>query len=307
MNWKHVVSVRQFDRADLERIFEVAREMRVVRRYGGSRELAGRMMVSLFYEPSTRTRVSFEAAMNYLGGAVSGTESARQFSSAAKGETLEDTIRILSGYSDVIVLRHDKAGAAERAAKVSEVPIINAGDGVGEHPTQALLDLFTITEELGRPDGLTITLLGDLKHGRTVHSLARLLTRYGARLRFVAPPTLRLPGEVREELLAAGMDVYETEQIQEVLPSSDVLYVTRIQKERFESAEHFDAVRSIYRVTPETMRLAQQKMIVMHPLPRVDELAQEVDEDPRAAYIRQARNGLYVRMALLRLLLGGPV
>jgi aspartate carbamoyltransferase len=226
------------------------------------------------------------------------------YSSVSKGETLPDTVRTLECYSDVIVLRHPETGAAAKAARYLRKPLINAGDGAGEHPTQALLDLFTIQAEVGRLDGLTVTMLGDLKYGRTVHSLARLLRLYGARLNYVSPEILRMPPALQTELQAAGVAQHEFRSLDEVLPQSDVLYVTRVQKERFENADEYEQVKDAYVITPDTLKQAKETLVLMHPLPRVHEISLDVDEDPRAAYFRQMEYGLYVRMALLAMVLG---
>jgi aspartate carbamoyltransferase catalytic subunit len=261
-------------------------------------------MAALFYEPSTRTRLSFEAAMLRLGGSAMGTDNAREFSSAAKGETLEDTIRIVNGYADVIVLRHDEEGAARRAAAVSQVPVINAGDGRGQHPTQALLDIYTIRAELGRVDGVEIAMVGDLANGRTVRSLTYLLSKYrDVRIWFVAPPQVAMRQDIKDHLNERRVDWTETEDLDSILGKVDVVYQTRIQKERFIEPSTYEAVKGVYRITPQTMERLGPQAIVMHPLPRVDEIAPEVDSDRRAAYFRQARNGLYIRMALLDMVL----
>jgi aspartate carbamoyltransferase len=260
-------------------------------------------MASLFYEPSTRTSSSFTSAMERLGGSVIPINEVR-YSSVSKGESLPDTVRTLECYADVIVLRHPEVGSAALAAQYARKPVINAGDGIGEHPTQALLDLFTIVEELDQVDGLTVTLLGDLKYGRTVHSLARLLSLYDVRLNYVAPDLLRMPAEVIEELDQKGIPQAEHEALDAVLPESDVIYVTRVQKERFADPEEYEAVKGTYVITPETLAWAKERMILMHPLPRVGEISMEVDDDPRAAYFRQMEYGLYVRMALLAMVLG---
>ena len=301
---QHILSVRQFSRADLEAIFAVAGEMRtMVERIGTFDLLKGKILANLFYEPSTRTSSSFTAAMERLGGSVIPINEVR-YSSVAKGESLPDTVRTLEAYSDVIVLRHPETGAAATAAKYCRKPIINAGDGVGEHPTQALLDLFTIREELGRVDGLTVTMLGDLKYGRTVHSLSRLLALYDVRLNFVAPDILRMPEAVADELSKHGIQHAAHTELDGPLPETDVLYVTRVQKERFENLEEYESVRGAYVITPETLKPAKERMIVMHPLPRVGEISMELDDDPRAAYFRQVEYGLFVRMALLAMVLG---
>jgi aspartate carbamoyltransferase catalytic subunit len=261
-------------------------------------------MAALFYEPSTRTRLSFEAAMLRLGGRTMGTDNAREFSSAAKGETLEDTIRIVSGYADAIVLRHSEEGAARRAAMVSDVPVINAGDGKGQHPTQALLDVYTIKDELGRLDGVSVAMVGDLANGRTARSLAYLLSKYeGVAIWFVAPPEVAMRDDIKAHLDEHGVTWRETRELDEVLPQVDVVYQTRIQKERFADEAAYEALKGIYRIDPPALTRLRPDAIVMHPLPRVDEIAPEVDADPRAAYFRQARNGLYIRMALLDMVL----
>lgn len=301
---KHIISVKQFSRDDLTYIFEVAHEMReMVMRVGSFDLLKGKILANLFYEPSTRTSSSFTAAMERLGGSVIPINEVR-YSSVAKGESLPDTVRTLEAYADVIVLRHPQKGAAALAAQYARKPIINAGDGVGEHPTQALLDLFTIREELGQVDGLTVTMLGDLKYGRTVHSLARLLSLYDVRLNYVSPNILQMPREIIAELEEMGIPQAEHETLDPVLAETDVLYVTRVQKERFEDLSEYEQVKGAYIITPETMALAKERMILMHPFPRVGEISMEVDADPRAAYFRQMEYGLYVRMALLAMVLG---
>ena len=300
-----ILSVKQFSRSDLEYVIEVAHEMRImVERIGTFDLLKGKILANLFYEPSTRTSSSFMAAMERLGGAVIPISEVR-YSSVAKGESLPDTVRTLECYADVVVLRHPEVGAAALAAKHCRKPVINAGDGVGEHPTQGLLDTFTIHEELGRLDNLNITMLGDLKYGRTVHSLARLLTLFnGITLNYVSPEILRMPQEVRDEVNDRGIFQTEHTTLKKVLPKTDVLYVTRVQKERFEDIDEYEKVKSAYVITPEVMKAAKKKMIVMHPLPRVTEISMAFDEDPRAAYFRQMEYGLYVRMALLAMVLG---
>jgi aspartate carbamoyltransferase catalytic subunit len=300
-----VVAAQQFDRERLGQLFQLTTEMERVRDSGGGQLLPGRIMASLFYEPSTRTRLSFEAAMLRLGGQVVGTENARDFSSAVKGETLEDTVRIVAGYSDCIVLRHFEEGAAARAAEVSSVPVINAGDGPGQHPTQALLDLYTIQNEIGRLDGLHVVMVGDLAHGRTVHSLAYLLALYHElRITLVAPERIRMSAGVVEHLLKHGAEVRESGDLLDAVRDADVVYQTRIQLERFnEPWEEAEDQRRLFGITEEVMAALPQSAIVMHPLPRVGEIDPAVDQDPRAAYFRQARNGLVVRMALLQTLL----
>ncbi len=301
---KHIVSVRQFSRDDLTYIFGVAHEMReMVMRIGAFDLLKGKILANLFYEPSTRTASSFVAAMERLGGSVIAINEVR-YSSVTKGESLPDTVRTLEAYADVIVLRHPQQGAAALAAKYARKPIINAGDGAGEHPTQALLDLFTIREELGTVDGLTVTMLGDLRYGRTVHSLARLLSLYQVKLNYVSPPNLRMPREIVAELAAQGIPQAEYDRLEPVLAESDVLYVTRVQKERFDDPAAYEQVKDAFVITPQVMAQAKERMILMHPFPRVYEITEEVDADPRAAYFRQMEYGLYVRMALLAMVLG---
>src|SRR4029077_13214041 len=296
---RHVIESQQFSRALLEELLDRTDEIKRQPHHFSGR-LNGRVMAALFYEPSTRTRLSFEAAMLRLGGDTMGTDNAREFSSAAKGETLEDTIRIVSGYADVIVLRHNEEGAARRAAAVSTVPVINAGDGPGQHPTQALLDLYTIRDELGHVDGIRIAMVGDLANGRTVRSLTYLLSKFrDIRVSFVAPPQVAMRQDIKEHLDEHHIPWVETHDLTAVLPQVDVVYQTRIQKERFPDEASYLAVKGVYRIDSQTMAQLRKDAIVMHPLPRVDEIPPEFDSAPRAAYFRQARNGLYIRMALL--------
>ncbi|HEV2414168.1 MAG TPA: aspartate carbamoyltransferase [Candidatus Dormibacteraeota bacterium] len=300
---RHIIESQQFSRAYLEDLFARADEIKREPHHFIGR-LAGQVMAALFYEPSTRTRLSFEAAMLRLGGQTMGTDNAREFSSAAKGETLEDTIRIVSGYADVIVLRHSEEGAAKRAAAVSDVPIINAGDGPGQHPTQALLDLYTIRAELSRVDGVGVAMVGDLANGRTVRSLAYLLSKFkDVRLWFVAPPQVAMRDDLKAHLDEHHVQWVETQDLDAVLPEVDVVYMTRIQKERFTDLEAYEKVRGVYKMDRKAVARMRKYAILMHPLPRVDEISPEVDDDPKSAYFRQARNGLHVRMALLDRLL----
>ena len=300
---RHVIESQQFSRSLLEELFARSDEIkREPHKFMG--RLNGQVMAALFYEPSTRTRLSFEAAMLRLGGQTMGTDNAREFSSAAKGETLEDSIRIVGGYADVIVIRHNEEGATKRAASVSSVPIINAGDGPGQHPTQALLDIYTIKDELNRVDGIKVAMVGDLANGRTVRSLTYLLSKFKEiKIWFVAPPAVAMRDDLKAHLDEHHTPWFETEDLESVLPEVDVVYMTRIQKERFADPDAYNAVNGIYRIDGSSLALMRKYSIVMHPLPRVDEIAPEVDEDPRAAYFRQARNGLPVRMALLDRLL----
>src|SRR5713101_241488 len=293
---RHVIESQQFSRALLEELLDRTDEIKRQPHHFSGR-LNGQVMAALFYEPSTRTRLSFEAAMLRLGGRTMGTDNAREFSSAAKGETLEDTIRIVSGYADVIVLRHNEEGAAKRAAAASTVPVINAGDGKGQHPTQALLDLYTIRDEIGRIDGIRIAMVGDLANGRTVRSLTYLLSKFrDIGITFVAPPQVAMRGDIKAHLDEHHVPWSETQDLDAILPQVDVVYQTRIQKERFTDEAAYQAVKGVYRIDNKALALRRKNAIVMHPLPRVDEIAPEVDDDPRAAYFRQARNGLFVRM-----------
>jgi len=301
---KDILSVKQFTREDLEYIFGVAHEMReMVQRVGSFDLLKGKILANLFYEPSTRTSSSFTSAMERLGGSLIPINEVH-YSSVAKGESLPDTIRTLECYADVIVLRHPDVGASALAAKYARKPIINAGDGVGEHPTQALLDAFTIYEELGTLDGLTVTMLGDLKYGRTVHSLGRLLSLYDVKVNYVSPDILRIPEEIFKEVEEQGISQAEFTSLEPVISETDVLYVTRVQKERFEDLEEYEKVKNAFVITPDTIKTAKERMIILHPLPRVGEISMAVDDDPRAAYFRQMEYGLYVRMALLAMVLG---
>lgn len=299
-----ILSVNQFDRTKLDYIFDVAHEMRVlVERFGSADLLQGKILANLFYEPSTRTSSSFMAAMLRLGGQVIPINNV-QYSSVTKGESLPDTVRTLESYADVIVLRHPEMGSAATAARYATKPIINAGDGVGEHPTQALLDMFTIVEDLGKVDGLRVAMVGDLKYGRTVHSLTKLLVSYDVEFAFVSPDILAMPKDVLDVVDARKQSYLVTQDIRDVIGEVDVLYVTRVQKERFTDLAEYDRVKEQYVVDEEIMRAAKKDMIVMHPLPRVNEISYTVDTDPRAAYFRQMRNGMYIRMALLAAVLG---
>lgn len=300
MSIYHILGAKQFNRDQLEEIFELTKEMEQVEASGGSDRYKNKVMTTLFFEPSTRTRLSFESAMCRLGGKVIGTENAAQFSSAIKGETLEDTIKIVSGYSDVIVMRHTEIGAAERASAVASVPIINAGDGAGEHPTQALLDIYTIKKELGRVDDLHIAMIGDLTYGRTVHSLSYLLANFNnITMYFTAPENVLIPPYVKKFLEEKNIRYVETDDLEAVASKADVLYQTRIQKERFPSLEDYEKAQGKYIIDQKLLDVMNPHAIILHPLPRAGEIAPEVDQDPRAAYFRQAQNGLYVRMALI--------
>ena len=297
----HVIESQQFDRKALEKLFKVADGFE--KKHGIP--LRGKIMASLFYEPSTRTRFSFESAMLRLGGSVITTENAKEFSSVSKGETLEDSIRVVSGYADVIVLRHDEEGSAKRASIVSDVPVINAGDGSGQHPTQALLDLYTIRRELGKVDGIRIAFVGDLKHGRTIRSLAYLLGKFKkVKIDFVSPKGLRVGADIKEYLDRHGVYYEETENLDPVITEVDVFYQTRIQKERFKNPKEYTKFKGCYRIDLALVKRMKRKSIIMQPLPRVDEIATEVDTSTKAVYFKQARYGLLVRMALLKEILG---
>ncbi len=301
----HVLSAEQFDPPALEMIFDEASALREADStgYGSRRELAtrhiGKQLCSLFYEPSTRTRLSFEQAAAKFGVGVVSTENAGEFSSAAKGETIEDTIKVLNEYNfDAIVLRHPETGSANKAATVSTVPIINAGDGKGEHPTQALLDMYTIQTTQGRLDNLHVVMGGDLKYGRTVRSLAQLLTKYeNNSITFVSVPELQMGDDVKSKLDEHGVEYQETVEMYDAFRTADVVYWTRIQKERL---EHPNLVTdNNFTIDTPALEVLPEHAVIMHPLPRVGEIDPAIDNDPRAKYFRQAGNGLYVRMALL--------
>jgi aspartate carbamoyltransferase len=278
----------------------------MVLRVGKLDILKDRVLATMFYEPSTRTCMSFTAAMERLGGSV--IASYADSSSVKKGESLTDTVRTLEQYADAIVIRHPIPGSISHAAQFCAKPVINAGDGDGEHPTQALLDVFTIRRELGTVNRLHVTFVGDLKYGRTVHSLVRLLGLYeGVVFHYVSPVELKLPRNIYNEMETKGFEQREhttVAKLEEIIPNVDVLYVTRIQKERFTNVEDYDRIKGGFIITPQLLSRAKSRMIVMHPLPRVDEISTDVDSDPRAAYFRQMENGMYVRMALLAILLG---
>ena len=302
---RHVISAHDLSTDQIIDILDRAEGMLpIARGEAVADSLRGKVLASIFFEPSTRTRLSFETAMLRLGGGVigfAGTEA----TSVVKGETLADTIRMVSGYADAVVLRHPQEGAAKFATEFSDVPILNAGDGAGQHPTQTLLDLFTIRREMGMLEGLNISLVGDLRFGRTTHSLAPALARFGNTINLVSPQGLEMPTEVVEYLEGAGMLGTACHALEDILPKTDVLYVTRIQKERFPDPVEYEKVAGIYRVDPPLVAMGPEKMIIMHPLPRVNEIAPEVDALPQAKYFTQAFNGVPVRMALLSMLIGG--
>jgi aspartate carbamoyltransferase catalytic subunit len=298
---RDIVSIRDFSREEIEHVLTVARLMEPLA-MGGSKLLEGKVLSNIFFEPSTRTRLSFESAILKLGGnyiSIPGP----QVSSVEKGENLVDTIRVMENYADIIVLRHFLEGAARLASEVAVVPVINAGSGGGEHPTQALLDLYTMERELGAIDGLSVALLGDLKYGRTVHSLAYALSLYDTTLYLVAPKTLEMRREIVNDI-SNEVTVVETPEISDVIPKVDVLYVTRIQKERFPDPEEYEKIKGVYRISSDTLHNAKSNLIILHPLPRVDEVASEVDYMPYARYFKETWYGLVTRMAVLGLVLG---
>jgi aspartate carbamoyltransferase len=306
---KDIISIDQFEREDVEQLMREADGMAtMVQEQGRGDLLSDLVIANLFYEPSTRTFLSFEAAAKRLGAATIATQGV-EYSSISKGETLEDTIRTVERYADTIAMRHPDQGAAAKAAVVSRIPIINGGDGVGEHPTQALLDLYTIKHKLGSVEDLTVTMVGDLKNGRTVHSLAKLLALYGARLNYVSPSVLNMPEELTDELSLRGIKQYATENIEEVIGESEVIYMTRVQKERFKDdpEEYERIIQGSYVVDEAVMEQANPETILMHPLPRVDEIHPSVDSDPRAAYFDEVEAGMYVRMGLLALVNGRSI
>jgi len=299
---RDIISIKDFSREEIDYVLEVAESMEPLAKTG-SDMLQGKILATLFFEPSTRTRLSFETAMHKLGGSAIGFAEA-EIASVKKGENLADTIRVVENYADIIVLRHPLEGAARLAAEFAEVPIINAGSGAEEHPTQALLDLYTILKEKGRIDGLNIALVGDLRYGRTVHSLAYALSLYDVeKLYLVSPESLRMRREVLKAI-KGKMKVIEENSLKDVISNVDVLYVTRIQKERFPDAAEYAKVKGSYKIDLEILDKAKEDMIILHPLPRVDEIAAEVDDTPYAKYFQQVWNGIVVRMALLALIFG---
>ncbi|HUV82468.1 MAG TPA: aspartate carbamoyltransferase [archaeon] len=299
---RHIISMKDFTRDEIDFILDRAIKMEDLLKNGTSDLLKGKILALLFYEPSTRTRMSFEAAMLRLGGNLLNLGS-KEASSIAKGETLADTIRVISSYSDAIVLRHPSEGSARLASEFSSVPIINGGDGAGHHPTQTLLDLYTIKRE-SNLDHLDIAIVGDLKYGRTVHSLAYALSRYGANITLVSPPQLTMPEQIKVDLKTRGAQVSETENLDEIVGDIDVLYMTRIQKERFPDPTEYKKVAGAYKIAPNLLENVRQDMIIMHPLPRVYEIDSSLDNSPHAKYFEQSFYGVPVRMALLTIVLG---
>jgi len=299
--FKHIIESQQFDLRSLNQVFDLADKMR---QNVGAYQCPGKILATLFYEPSTRTRLSFETAMLRLGGSVISTEKAKEFSSYTKGESLEDTIKVISQYADVIALRHHEIGAAKIAKEVSSVSVINAGDGAGQHPTQALLDLYTIKRYFDEIDGLTISMVGDLMYGRTTRSLCYLLGRFfKVKLIFVAPMVCKMAADILQFLDENGIEWKETDDFKGALKESDCVYMTRIQKERFLDMNRFEKISSEYRIDKSTISYLKKEAIVMHPLPRQEEIDPEIDTDPRMVFFDQASNGVWVRMALITMLL----
>mgnify|MGYP001466657548 CR=1 FL=1 len=292
----HIISIRDLERPEIDCLLDKAALIQA-NQYNES-ALKGRILALLFFEPSTRTRMSFDAAMARLGGTSIGVDNV-EASSMAKGETLADTIRVVSGYADAIVLRHPKEGAARLASEFSSVPVINAGDGAGQHPSQTLLDLYTIRQSMPL-ERIKIGLLGDLRYGRTAHSLAHALSQYGATLHTISPKGLELPSAIAEELAENGTEIIEHDDVSRVITGLDVLYVTRIQRERFPDSASYFKVASSYRITPDLLSGVKEHFIVLHPLPRLDEIDPRVDQLPHARYFEQSRNGIPVRMAMLQ-------
>jgi aspartate carbamoyltransferase len=302
---KDILRADQLTAAEADLIMQTAARFEQVIHNGGRlANLGGKVLATLFYEPSTRTRLSFETAMLRLGGQVLSVAEAKTSSSAAKGETLFDTGKMIEGYADVAVIRHPVIGSARELADGASIPVINGGDGAGQHPTQALLDVYTLLKEKGHVEGLTVTLAGDLKNGRTVHSLAALLAGQGVRFYFVAPSALEMPAEITAGLRERGLEVAETDDLAEAAAHSDVLYMTRIQRERFADPAEYERLKGSYVVDGALVKQAKKGVTILHPLPRVDEIAIEVDSYEGAAYFRQAANGVPVRMALIALVTG---
>ena len=300
---RHLMSPLDFSVEELDHLLDLAHDIELhPEKYAHACE--GKKLATIFYEPSTRTRLSFEAAMLNLGGSVLGFSSAAS-SSASKGESVSDTIRMISCYADICAMRHPKEGAPLVASQKSRIPVINAGDGGHQHPTQTLTDLLTIRSLKGRLSNMTIGLCGDLKFGRTVHSLINALIRYpGIKFVLISPEELKIPSYIREDVLRANnIPFEEVERLEDAMPDLDILYMTRVQKERFFNEEDYVRLKNFYILTKAKMDLAKDDMLVLHPLPRVNEISVEVDDDPRAAYFRQAQYGVYVRMALILTLL----
>jgi aspartate carbamoyltransferase len=301
---KDILHGNQFSKKDIDAIIKVAAGFeKELKGKGALNLLKGKILATLFFEPSTRTRLSFEAAMQRLGGGVISMASAES-SSAAKGETVADTAMTVAQYADAIVIRHPRIGSAKEAADAADIPVINAGDGAGQHPTQALLDVYTISQELGSLKNLKISLVGDLKNGRTVHALVEILSLYGAKLYFVSPGILKMPEEITAHLKSRGIEIVETEDLAYAASQTDLVYMTRIQKERFGDLAEYERLKGSYVVDGKFLAALKKDLTVMHPLPRVDEIHTEVDSYAGAAYFRQVRNGVSIRMALLAMIFG---
>ena len=301
---KDILHANQFSKKDIEAIIKIASNFeKELKKKDSLTLLKGKILATLFFEPSTRTRLSFEAAMQRLGGGVVSMGSVES-SSVTKGETLVDTVRTVSQYADVIVIRHPRTGSAKEAADAVPIPVINAGDGTGQHPTQALLDIYTIYKELGSLKNLTVSMVGDLKNGRTVHALVELLSLYQTQLYFVSPGSLRMPEEITSNLKQKGIKIEEAEDMLKAANASDLVYMTRVQKERFADLSEYERVKGSYIINEEFIKKLKKKITILHPLPRVDEINPEVDAYPGAAYFRQVRNGVFVRMALLSMVFG---
>jgi len=298
---RDIISVKDFSRKEIDYILKIAETMEPIA-VKGSDMLRGKILATLFFEPSTRTRLSFEAAMHKLGGSTIGFAES-EIASVKKGENLADTVRTVENYADVIALRHPLEGAARLAAEFARIPVINGGSGAEEHPTQALLDLYTIRKEKGKIDGLKIAFVGDLRYGRTVHSLAYALSLYNIELFLISPDTLKMRKEVLQTI-KEKIPVTEKRNLEKIIPIVDVLYVTRIQKERFPEPAEYAKVKGFYKIDIKTLTAAKKDLIILHPLPRVDEIAAEVDNTPYARYFQQVWNGIVVRMAILSLILG---
>ena len=302
---KDILHVKDLKLEHISLILETAERFETVMASGGRlTNMAGKVLATLFFEPSTQTRLTFETAMLRLGGHVVSVMDAKSSSSAVKGEKLFDTGRMIDGYADVAVIRHMVEGSAKELADGANVPVINGGDGSGQHPTQALMDLLSIQKEKGRLNNLVVTLVGDLLNGRTVHSLSWLLGKYGPRFYFVSPEELRMPEEITQSLRADGIDIIETTNLNEAAAKSDVLYMTRIQKERFPDPGIYDRLKGSYIVNNALLEKSKRGITILHPLPRVDEIAREVDNYEGAAYFRQAANGVPIRMAVIALVTG---
>ena len=297
---KSLISIRDFTKEEILHILETAKEFEQnpVQDF-----LTGKVVASLFFEPSTRTRLSFETAVNRLGARVIGFSDASN-TSQSKGETLKDTIKMVNNYVDMIIMRHPLEGSSRYASEVADVPVVNAGDGANQHPSQTLLDLYSILQTQGTLDGLTINMVGDLKYGRTTHSLLQAMSHFKTKFVFTAPEELRMPKEYKEFLNSKGIEYIETASLEEHLNSCDILYMTRVQQERFTDPMEYERVKDCYSLNASTLANVKDNMKILHPLPRVNEISQDVDETPYAYYFKQAENGLYVRMAIISYLLG---